>query len=355
MTVLDFENDFTRTSLGKIAERCVAARSAPPTCPRTWPALALRRAFALLTAGAVPFLGDVWTAINEAGLKVTNARSARLTATDAAALFDVVPGGVCDGLSVALEVVGPDAVQQWDTILGTVAATLPAHAGAALVGAASAAESERCLDAFFGDGYRGRAGGALPKFGDTTVTGFKATAAAAAGGGGGASALPAPSARAVTAAMDDLVTSVVVLPHAVAKGQAGPLLRDLGRALAATHDGGDAAGPLTLTALQMFDLELVTAEEFLEVYKHVVPEFGDMAAELSDGLMLALEVRGRDAVQRVRRIVGPRDVDIAKQIRPDTLRAKYGVSTVKNALHCTDLPEDGASESEYFFSVLQQQ
>lgn len=36
--------------------------------------------------------------------------------------------------------------------------------------------------------------------------------------------------------------------------------------------------------------------------------------------------------------------DIARQVRPDTLRAKYGKTKVQNAVHCSDLPEDGILE-----------
>ena len=34
-------------------------------------------------------------------------------------------------------------------------------------------------------------------------------------------------------------------------------------------------------------------------------------------------------------------------------RAKFGIDRVKNAVHCTDLPEDGTIECEYFFNILQ--
>ncbi len=43
------------------------------------------------------------------------------------------------------------------------------------------------------------------------------------------------------------------------------------------------------------------------------------------------------------------DSEIAKSLRPNTLRARFGVDRVKNGLHCTDLPEDGVNESMYFF------
>jgi hypothetical protein len=34
-------------------------------------------------------------------------------------------------------------------------------------------------------------------------------------------------------------------------------------------------------------------------------------------------------------------------------RAKFGLDRVRNAVHCTDLPEDGTLECEYFFKILQ--
>jgi len=34
-------------------------------------------------------------------------------------------------------------------------------------------------------------------------------------------------------------------------------------------------------------------------------------------------------------------------------RARFGSDRVKNAVHCTDLPEDGVLEVKYFFESLQ--
>ena len=45
-----------------------------------------------------------------------------------------------------------------------------------------------------------------------------------------------------------------------------------------------------------------------------------------------------------REFVGPHDPEIGRHIRENTLRAKFGVDRVKNAVHCTDLPEDGILE-----------
>ena len=74
--------------------------------------------------------------------------------------------------------------------------------------------------------------------------------------------------------------------------------------------------------------------------------------ELTTGPVLALECIGEDVVSRLREVAGPHDPDIARVIRPNTLRAQHGIDKVQNAIHVTDLPEDGQLECEYFFSLL---
>jgi nucleoside diphosphate kinase len=41
--------------------------------------------------------------------------------------------------------------------------------------------------------------------------------------------------------------------------------------------------------------------------------------------------------------------EIARHIRPRTLRALYGKDKVKNAVHCTDLAEDATLEVKVLF------
>jgi nucleoside-diphosphate kinase len=173
--------------------------------------------------------------------------------------------------------------------------------------------------------------------------------AAAAGGGAdeGEGAGVGASLRVPTATVAPGVACAVLLPHAVAAGATGALLAGL---LAA--DGGP---PLALSALQTFELDLTTAAEFADVYRHVLPdaEFADFVAELAGGVAVAVEIVGADAVARLRRAAGPRDVDTAQRIRPASLRARFGVAGAKIAVQVTDLPEDGETESAYFFQVLQ--
>lgn len=103
--------------------------------------------------------------------------------------------------------------------------------------------------------------------------------------------------------------------------------------------------------MEMFHLDRPTAEEFYEVYKGVLPEFTQMVEHLSCGPCIVMEVRQENAVQSFRQLCGPMDPEIAKNLRPNTIRGKYGKDRVMNAIHCTDLPEDGVLEVEYFFSI----
>mmetsp|Transcript_48257 Transcript_48257/g.134735 ORF Transcript_48257/g.134735 Transcript_48257/m.134735 type:complete len:373 (-) Transcript_48257:75-1193(-) len=107
-----------------------------------------------------------------------------------------------------------------------------------------------------------------------------------------------------------------------------------------------------ISAMGIWYMDRATAEEFLEVYKGVLPEYHDSCSQLCTGPSLVMEVRQENAVPALRKLVGPHDPEVAKHLRPGTLRAKYGVDRAMNAVHCTDLPEDGLLEVEYFFNIL---
>lgn len=103
--------------------------------------------------------------------------------------------------------------------------------------------------------------------------------------------------------------------------------------------------------MQMFSLDKPTAEEFFEVYRGVLPEYVGMVDHMTSGPCIVLEVRQENAVQSFRELCGPMDPEIAKNLRPGTIRARFGLSREVNAVHCSDLEEDGSLEVEYFFSI----
>jgi nucleoside-diphosphate kinase len=259
------------------------------------------RCFAMLGAEAVDDAGMIWERINAGGLRVADLVMANLSTADASAVFG---SGSLAGRVVAMELIGADAVATWHRIMEELRMTKYRAEFTGLVGAETEAAADKYLAAFFGGDSRV----------DSVVRG--------------------------TATLSDC-TCAIIKPHAIAEGRGGPLLSALWRV-----DG------LRVTAARMFDIDLRTAEEFLEVYKGVVPEYLPLATELSCGKFLVLELSGADAVMRLREAAGPHDVDTAKRVRPHTLRAQFGTDSVKNAVHATDLTEDGTLECEYFFSLL---
>jgi nucleoside-diphosphate kinase len=135
---------------------------------------------------------------------------------------------------------------------------------------------------------------------------------------------------------------LVVKPHAVTAHGGAILQRVL--------DEG-----FEVTAMATFSLSRADAEDFLEVYAGVVPEHKKLVEHLASGQLWALEVKAENSVAALRALCGPHDPDIARVLFPQSLRAVLGEDRVRNAVHCTDLPEDGVLESEFFFQLLAQQ
>ncbi len=104
--------------------------------------------------------------------------------------------------------------------------------------------------------------------------------------------------------------------------------------------------------MEMLYIDKVQAEEFFEIYKGVLPEYSQMIDSVVCGPIIGIEVRQNDCVNKLRALIGPHDPDIAKVLRPNTIRAKFGKNCVYNAVHCTDLEEDAAIECDYLFNKI---
>jgi len=133
----------------------------------------------------------------------------------------------------------------------------------------------------------------------------------------------------------------LIKPHAIAD-------RALGKVLDALLEAD-----LEVSAARSIVLAAADAVDYLEAYRSVCPEYERWVVELSSGPAVVLEVRGEAVVDRLREIAGPYDPEIARALRPATLRARFGVNAVKNAVHVTDIDVDGPLESKFFFVVLE--
>jgi len=137
-------------------------------------------------------------------------------------------------------------------------------------------------------------------------------------------------------------TLCLIKPHAILSGLTGEIFTDI----AATFD---------ISAARTVQLNIEQAEEFLEVYKGVLPEHHLLVHELMAGPVIALQVqskKGDSSSNALRNWVGPHDPQIAKLVSPESIRARFGHDKVKNAVHCTDLPEDTHLEIDYMFRLL---
>ncbi|XP_061682156.1 nucleoside diphosphate kinase 7 isoform X2 [Syngnathoides biaculeatus] len=300
LNIVDYADKYTAAKLGSKKERTLA----------------------LLKPDGVSKVGDVLEMANQANLMVTNAKMTHLTWSQAAdfyvehqskPFFNSLVQQVSSGPVVALELVGDEAVSVLRNLLGlSDAAGAAAHKEAPQSARGQlGSDLAHCSDSL------SAAARELEFFFPTTIC-------------------HGP----VNTALYSQSTCCIIKPHAVSQGLAGKIINSI------------AAAGFHISALQMFNVDRANAEEFYEVYKGVVTEYLDMVTELSLGPCMVLELHGADVAKTFRDFCGPADPDIARHLRPSTLRAIYGADKVKNAVHCTDLPEDAILEVQYFFKIL---
>lgn len=138
----------------------------------------------------------------------------------------------------------------------------------------------------------------------------------------------------------DNCTCCIIKPHSVKSGDFGKILDQI------TSQGYE------ISAMESVYFDTTTAEEFLEIYRDVIPDYSDHIIQLSSGISIAIELRAQDAVTTFRETCGPWDIQMAKELRPQTLRAKFGIDNIRSGVYCTDLPTDGSIDCEYCFKIM---
>lgn len=146
--------------------------------------------------------------------------------------------------------------------------------------------------------------------------------------------------------VDFPATLCLVKPHVLKAYRTGELLQ-------AINEGG-----FDIAALFSVHLTIPMAEEFFESYRGIVSDYSAMIDSVCAApvLALAVTIRGCDdeyeVAQRFRDFCGPSNPALAKVLRPESLRARFGENLLHNAVHCTDLPDDGNMECRYFFETI---
>eukprot|EP00948_MAST-09A_sp_MAST-9A-sp1_P002118 g2118.t1 len=142
-----------------------------------------------------------------------------------------------------------------------------------------------------------------------------------------------------------------------------PKTRNLSLCLLKPHTFKDASAGKIVRRIQehfLFDVLSVSMlhlspeeiDEFVAVYKGVMSsqEYCNLTKELASGPVMALALGKKDSknvVDDFRLCCGPYIVEIAKKVQPQSLRATFGKSTRQNAVHCTDLSNEGLLEDSF--------
>jgi nucleoside-diphosphate kinase len=130
-------------------------------------------------------------------------------------------------------------------------------------------------------------------------------------------------------------TLAIVKPDAVKQGVAGEILRRV-----------EAAG-LRVVALKMVSLTEALARGFYAVHRER-PFYADLVRFMTEGPVVMAVLEGADAIPRYRELMGATN---PAKAAPGTIRADFGSSIERNAVHGSDAPETARVEIAYFFNA----
>ena len=94
---------------------------------------------------------------------------------------------------------------------------------------------------------------------------------------------------------------------------------------------------------------LLSDQLLAEHYAHVSdrPFYPDLKSFMQSSPVIALALAGKNAVTRVRDLMGPTD---SRKAPKGTIRGDYGTNAMTNVVHGSDSPENAAAEIKRFFA-----
>jgi len=134
--------------------------------------------------------------------------------------------------------------------------------------------------------------------------------------------------------MSDIEKSLVIIkPDGVKKKKIGEIISRL-----------ESEG-LTIEELKMVKIDRDLACKHYRDHRN--REFFDMLISyITSGPSVAAVVYGKDAISRIRELMGPTD---SKKAKKGTIRGDFGVDITTNVIHGSDSPESAIREIKLFF------
>ncbi|EAY08525.1 Nucleoside diphosphate kinase family protein [Trichomonas vaginalis G3] len=300
--IVDYADEFTRKTLGN----------------------QIQSTYAMIKPGYSQYLGETIERINKEGLQVAKLRMGYMYREIAAKFYaehqgkpfyDTLVRYMTSGPIVAMELVGQNAIAKWRQIIGpTNLDNAKAQAPESLRARFARSTTENFAHGSDSPESAKRELGII--FGDNSI-------------------------RLVASHQES--TLCVVKPHIVKENLAGQLIQMI------TKAGYQIVG----AAMESYDIQ--AANEFYECYRGVIDNYMEITTEFASGPLIGLELKKEgsfDVVRDFRELVGPIDIKVAKVIRPESIRAKFGKNQTYCAVHCTDIPEEAEIETRYFFELF---
>ena len=129
-------------------------------------------------------------------------------------------------------------------------------------------------------------------------------------------------------------TLAIIKPDAVAQNAIGAIIATIERA------------GLRVIGLRQLRLSQAQAEGFYGVHRKR-PFFPNLVAFMTSGLCVVIALEGDNAIQRWRELMGPTD---STKAPAGTIRASFGTSIERNAVHGSDAPDTSRFELGWMFA-----
>ena len=129
------------------------------------------------------------------------------------------------------------------------------------------------------------------------------------------------------------VTLSLIKPDAVERNLIGKIVQIF-------EDNG-----LVIDQMKKIKVDMDFAKKFYSVHSDK-PFFDDLCSYISSGPLVAMVLKGDNAVQKNRELMGATN---PKDAKPGTIRNLYAVSIDKNSVHGSDSVENAKIEIDLFF------
>ncbi len=129
-------------------------------------------------------------------------------------------------------------------------------------------------------------------------------------------------------------TLTIIKPDSMAAGNAGKILAHL------EQEG------FSIVALRRMRLSEAQARDFYAVHRQR-PFFNSLVRFMTECPVIVIALEREDAIAHLRRVMGATN---SQEAEPGTIRALYGTSIERNAIHGSDSPENAESELRFFFT-----